>query len=136
MRCTENYARQDLSERAQPKRTHKVMPLSQRLVLESLRRRREASVGAVADELDKSRDVTKHVFTTLMNQGYVVQTRQMVVTVGRGREPAMYKWTGKAFPSSSELAERAGSADRGLAPQIATLVAGINAMCLVGRAAA
>ncbi|MDR5856626.1 hypothetical protein P9239_00255 [Caballeronia sp. LZ062] len=112
------------------------MPLSQRLVLESLRRRREASVGAVADELDKSRDVTKHVFTTLMKQGYVVQTRKMVVTVGRGREPAMYKWTGKAFPPSSEIAPRADSADYGLPPHIAALVDGMKAMCLVGRAAA
>lgn len=134
MRCTENYARQDLSARAKPKRTHKVMPMSQRLVLESLRRRREASVAAVADELDKSRDVTKHVFVTLMNQGYIVQTRQMVVTVGRGREPAMYKWTGKAFPPSSAIMPRAADAE--LDPQIAALVAGINAMCLVGRATA
>ncbi|MFM0135072.1 hypothetical protein [Caballeronia grimmiae] len=135
MRCTENYARQDLSKRAQPKQTHKIMPLSQRLVLESLRRRREASVAAVADDLGKSRDVTKHVFNTLMNQGYVVQTRQMVVTVGRGREPAMYKWTGKAFPPSSEIAPRAGAVDHEVDPQIAALIAGINAMCLVGMVA-
>ncbi|MDR5736151.1 hypothetical protein QCE47_27955 [Caballeronia sp. LZ025] len=136
MRCIENYARQDLTKRARPKRTHKIMPLSQRLVLESLRRRREASVAAVADELEKSRDVTKHVFTTLINQGYVVQTRQMVITAGHGREPAMYKWTGKAFPPSAEIAPRAAADECVLAPHIAALVAGINAMCLVGRAAA
>lgn len=136
MRCTENYARQDMDSPMRPKRTHKTMPLSQRLVLESLRRRREASVAAVADELLKSRDVTKHVFTTLIEQGYVVQTRKMAVRAGRGRESAMYKWTGKTFPPSSEIAPRAPAADGGLAPQIAALVAGINAMCLVGRATA
>lgn len=135
MRCNENYARQDVSTRVRTKRTHKVMPLSQRIVLETLRRRRHSTIAVVADELEKSRDAMKHVFATLMAQGYIEQTRKSEA-ICRGRVPSMYRWTGKSFPPSSELIVQAEVEARVVSIAIAALVAGMHAMCRVGRAAA
>ncbi|BAO88940.1 putative uncharacterized protein [Caballeronia cordobensis] len=135
MRCTENYARQDLSARAMPKKTHKVMPLNQRIVLEALKRRRHSTIGAIADDLEKSRDATKHVFITLIRQGYIEQTRKSEPK-GNGRAPAIYRWTGKTFPSSSEITAKVEQEARAVSEAVAVLFAAMQAMCRVGRIAA
>ncbi len=135
MRCNENYARQDLSVREPMKKTHKVMPLNQRLLLEALRRRRHATIAVIADELQKSRDATKHVFASLVRQGYIEQTRKSEA-ICHGRVPSIYRWTGKSFPPSSEIIAKAEEEDRVLSVAVAALVAGIQAMCRVGRVAA
>ncbi|WP_213228148.1 hypothetical protein [Caballeronia sp. NK8] len=124
-----------MSTRVRTKRTHKVMPLSQRIVLEALRRRRHSTIAAVADELEKSRDAMKHVFVTLIRQGYIEQTRKSEA-VCRGRVPAMYRWTGKSFPSSSEILSKAEQEARAVSEAVVVLLAGIQAMCRVGRIAA
>ncbi|SAL20406.1 hypothetical protein AWB70_01038 [Caballeronia cordobensis] len=136
MRCTENYARQDLSVRAMPKKTHRVMPMNQRIVLEALRRRGHSTIGAVADELDKSRDATKHVFITLIRQGYIEQTRKSEAKKGNGRAPAIYRWTGKTFPSSAEITSKVEQEARAVSEAITVLFAAMHAMCRIGRLAA
>lgn len=134
MRCNENYARQDLNDRAPKKKTHKVMPLNQRLLLEALMRRKHASIRAVAEDLEKSRDVMKHVFAALESQGYVERVGK--TPSSRGRALDLYKWTGKRFPSSAEMAAKAEADVREVAASVAVLVAGMQAMCRVGRTAA
>ncbi|BBP99106.1 hypothetical protein BSFA1_42350 [Burkholderia sp. SFA1] len=136
MRCAENYARQNLSARAIPKKTHKVMPMNQRLVLEALRRRGHSTIGAIADELEKSRDATKHVFITLIRQGYIEQTRKSEAKKGNGRAPAIYRWTGKTFPSSAESTSKVEQEARAVTEAIAVLFAAMQAMSRVGRIAA
>jgi hypothetical protein len=147
------YARQDAKARVNVaggqqviktrKRTHKVMTLNQRLVLEALRALREASVTEMAHEVGRSRDSTKNVVTALVNQGYIKQARKEV-RIGSGCLPASYKWSGKTFPPSCELKRAVPIPDSVAfprivvppAPEIEVLVAGINAMVCAGRAAA
>ncbi|AQG98322.1 hypothetical protein A9R05_05415 [Burkholderia sp. KK1] len=136
MRCSENYARQDLSGRAPMKKTHKVMSMNQRIVLEALKRRGHSTIGAIADELERSRDATKHVFITLIRQGYIEQTRKSEAKKGNGRAPSIYRWTGKTFPSSAEITSKAEQEARAVSESIAVLFSAMQAMCRVGRIAA
>ncbi|WP_250865649.1 helix-turn-helix domain-containing protein [Caballeronia sp. INSB1] len=111
------------------------MPLSQRIVLEALRRRRHSTIAAVADELERSRDAMKHVFATLIKQGYIEQTRKSQA-ICRGRVPSMYRWTGKTFPPSSEIIVKVEADARAISDAVAALLSSIQAMCRVGRVAA
>jgi hypothetical protein len=135
MRGNENYARQDLSKRASKKKTHKIMPLNQRLVLEALKIGRHATIRAVSEDLDKSRDILKNVFATLEAQGYVERLGKTKGTLP-GPLPDVYRWTGKSFPPSSEIAKAQAVDMRVISPEIAAVVAGMHAMCRVGRIAA
>ncbi len=131
MRCNENYARQDLLVRAPMKKTHKVMPLNQRLVLEALKRRRHSTLRAVVEDLQISRDILKNVFVTLEAQGYIERVGKGYHVHG-GHPPVMYRWTGKAFPSSAEFEQRRTAIAVPTSPHVAALIAGIHAMCSLG----
>ncbi len=135
MRCNENYARQDLNVRAPMKKTHKVMPLNQRLVLEALKRRRHSTLRAVVEDLQISRDILKNVFVTLEAQGYIERVGKGYHVHG-GHPPVMYRWTGKAFPSSAEFEQRHTERAAPASPHVAALIAGIHAMCSLGGVAA
>lgn len=135
MRCNQNYARQEPSERATKKKTHKVMPLNQRLVLEALKRRRHATLRAVVEDLEISRDVLKNVFVTLEAQGYIDRVGKGYHVHG-GHPPVVYRWTGKAFPSSADFEQRRNAPAAPASPHVAALVAGIHAMCRLGGIAA
>jgi hypothetical protein len=135
MRGNENYARQDLSTRAPKNRTPKPMPLNQRLVLEALKRRRHATLRAVVEDLQVSRDILKNVFVALEAHGYVERVGKSRQSIG-GQPPVVYRWSGKSFPSSAELSQRSREISVPTSPSLAALVAGMQAMCRVGRAAA
>jgi predicted ArsR family transcriptional regulator len=135
MRGNENYARQDLSKRAPKKRTPKPMPLNQRLVLEALQRRRHATLRAVVEDLQVSRDILKNVFVALEAQGYVERVGKSRQSIG-GQPPVVYRWSGKSFPSSAEMNKRGQEVAVPVSPSLAALVAGMHAMCCLGRAAA
>jgi hypothetical protein len=153
MRGNENYVRREVKSKVKVadgaqiiktrKFTNKAVSLNQRLVLEAVRSLREASVSEIALEIEKTRDSTKNVVRALFKQGYLEQSRKEV-RIGAGCLPAAYKWSGKTFPPSSELA-RAAAVPESVAfarivvpssPEVAVLVAGINAMVCAGRAAA
>ncbi|WP_061175565.1 MarR family transcriptional regulator [Caballeronia pedi] len=135
MRGNENYERQDLSKRAPKKRITKPMPLNQRLVLEALKRRRHATLRVVVEDLQISRDILKNVFVALEAHGYIERVGKSRSSIG-GQPPVVYRWSGKSFPSSAEMNKRSPEVAMPVPPALAALVAGMHAMCCIGRAAA
>ncbi|WP_250489964.1 hypothetical protein [Caballeronia sp. INML2] len=112
-----------------------MMPLNQRLVLETLKRRRHATLRAVVEDLAISRDILKNVFVTLEAQGYLERVGKGHHVHG-GHPPVMYRWTGKAFPSSADFEQRRIARAAPASPHVAALIAGIYAMCSRGGVAA
>ncbi|WP_146150021.1 hypothetical protein [Caballeronia novacaledonica] len=112
-----------------------MMPLKQRVVLEALKRRRHATIRSIAEDLEKSRDVLKHTFASLEGQGYVERLGKSKGTLP-GPQPDMYRWTGKSFPPSSEITAKVEEKARVVATAVDVLIAGMQAMCRVGRIAA
>jgi hypothetical protein len=140
MRANQNCALNRKPSTQPRKHSWKVMTLNQRLILESLRALREASVNELSAEADMSRDTAKNVVAALLEQGFIIRTRQKM-RLGAGCTPAEYKWSGREFPPSSELIDkrRRVEAERvrvEAPPAIAALVAGIHAMVHAGRASA
>ncbi len=125
------------------KRTHKDMTYRQRLFLEAVRQIGEATLTEIADETGSTHDRTKSIAAAMVDQGYVTVTRSRPLA-GHGRAPGRYKLSGKPFPPSAQTKSAVGSSDAEryarpavpTSPEIAILVAGMNAMVQTGRASA
>lgn len=113
------------------KYTRPPMTFVQRRVLEVLSQLGTVSIYEVADAMQSTRDRTKSTFDTLVKQGFIERVTR-VVRDGKGSTPATFKWTGKGFPSSSEIVMAAVASQCA----IALVVQAMNAMVHAGRAQA